>query len=157
VTTPPTQPPLSTPATISPTAPVSQQTQQQYATSAATVQTTAPAAAVVTVFVPAPAGQGSVTSGAISITTNPSGAEVWIDNEMKGASPAMISALSPGTHALMLRKTGYQNISTTFIIESGQTRDYSTGLIPAAKSPGFPAPVAVGGIFILFFTRKIFR
>jgi hypothetical protein len=108
-------------------------------------------------FVPAPAGQNPVTSGAISINTTPAGAEVWIDNEMKGASPAVISGLSPGTHALMLRKTGYQNISTTFIIESGQTRDYSTGLIPTAKSPGFPAPVAIGGIFVLFFARRSFR
>jgi hypothetical protein len=157
VTTPATQPPLSSPATISPAAPIYQQTQQQSATSAATAQTTAPAAAVVTVFVPAPAGQGPVTSGAISITTSPPGAEVWIDNEMKGASPAVISALSPGTHILDLRKTGYQNISTTFIIESGQTREYSTGLIPTTKSPGFTALVAVGGIFMLFFTRRLFR
>jgi hypothetical protein len=150
VTTPATQPPQSLPTTISPTAPLIRLTLQQSAT-VATAQTTAPAA---TTFAPAPAGPGS---GAISITTSPPGAEVWIDNEMKGASPAVISALSPGTHALALRKTGYQNISTTFIIESGQTRDYSTGLIPAAKSPGFPALLALGGIFVLFFARKLFR
>jgi hypothetical protein len=150
VTTPATQLPQSSPVTISPTAPVTQQTQQQSAT-VATAQTTAPAA---TTFAPAPAGQGS---GAISITTSPAGAEVWIDNEMKGLSPAVISALSPGTHPLALRKTGYQNISTTFIIESGQTREYSTGLAPVAKSPGFPALVALGGIFILFLARKLFR
>ncbi len=76
---------------------------------------------------------------------------------MKGASPAVISALSPGTHALALGKTGYQDISTTFIIESGQTREYSTGLIPAAKSPGFSALVGICGIFVLFLTRKLFR
>jgi hypothetical protein len=150
VTTPATQPPQSSPTTLSPTMPETQQTQQQTAT-VATAQTTVPAAAT---FVPAPAGQGS---GAISITTTPAGAEVWIDNEMKGASPAVISALSPGTHALALRKTGYQNISTTFIIESGQTREYSTGLIPTTKSPGFPALLALGGIFVLFFARKLFR
>jgi hypothetical protein len=156
MTTPVTQPPQSSPSTTSPTAPAAQQTQQQAATSAATAQTTAPAPAVTT-FVPAPAGQGSVTSGAISITTSPPGAEVWIDNEMKGASPAVISALSPGTHALALRKTGYQNISTTFIIESGQTREYSTGLISITKSPGFSALVAVGGLFVLFMSRRLFR
>ncbi len=156
VTTPATQQPLPSPFTTSPIAPALQQTQQQSATSAAPAQTTAPAPAATT-FVPAPSGQGSVTSGSISITTSPPGAEVWIDNEMKGASPAVISALSPGTHALALRKTGYQNISTTFIIESGQTREYSTGLIPAARSPGFPVFAAIGGIFVLFFARKIFR
>jgi hypothetical protein len=150
VTTQATQPPQSLPATISPTAPLIRLTLQQSATVVLS-QTTAPAA---TTFAPAPAGPGS---GAISITTSPPGAEVWIDNEMKGASPAVISALSPGTHALALRKTGYQNISTTFIIESGQTREYSTGLIPANKSPGFSALLALGGIFVLFFARKIFR
>ena len=74
---------------------------------------------------------------------------------MKGASPAVISALSPGTHALALRKTGYQNISTTVIIESGQTREYSTGLIPTAKSPGFSALAGIGGIFVLFLPEII--
>jgi hypothetical protein len=155
VTTPATQPPQSLPTTISPPATTTQQTQQQSATSAAPSQTSAPAA--FTSFAPATPGQGFVTSGAISITTSPPGAEVWIDNEMKGASPAVISALSPGTHALALRKTGYQNISTTFIIESGQTREYSTGLIPTAKSPGFSAFAGIGGVFILFFARKVFR
>jgi hypothetical protein len=157
VTSPATQPPQSSATTTSPTAEVARQTQQQSFAPVATAQGTAPVTAVMTTFAPAPAGQGSVTSGAISITTTPPGAEVWIDNEMKGASPATISALTPGTHTLMLRKTGYQNISTTFIIESGQTREYSSGLIQTAKSPGFSAPVAIGGIFMLFFARRLFR
>jgi hypothetical protein len=76
---------------------------------------------------------------------------------MKGASPAVISALSPGTHALALRKTGYQNISTTFIIESGQTREYSTGLIPTARSPGFSALFGIGSIFVVFLARRLSR
>ncbi len=54
VTTPATQPPQSLPATTSPTALVTQQTQQQSATSVAPAQTTAPAA---TTFAPAPPGQ----------------------------------------------------------------------------------------------------
>jgi hypothetical protein len=157
VTTPATQLPQSSATPIAPTAPASQQTPQQSVAPVATAPATAPATAAVTTVAPAPAGQGSVPSGAISINTTPAGAEVWIDNEMKGASPAVISALSPGTHTLGLIKTGYQNISTTFIIESGQTREYSTGLIPVQKSPGFPALFAIGGIFVLVYARKMFR
>jgi hypothetical protein len=157
MTTPATQLPQSSAPTISSPAPSAGQTQQPSVAPVATAQATAPVTAVMTTSVPAPAGQGSVTSGAISINTTPPGAEVWIDNEMKGISPAVISALSPGSHTLGLIKTGYQNISTTFIIESSQTREYSTGLIPVQKSPGFPALFAIGSIIVLFFARRLFR
>lgn len=116
-----------------------------------------PAAVITSAAAPVPSGQGPATTGAISITTNPPGAEVWIDNEMKGASPAVISGLSSGTHLLLLKKTGYQNISTTFNIDAGQTWEYSSGLIPTTKSPGFSALVALSGIFTLFLARKLFR
>ena len=37
------------------------------------------------------------SSGSLSVTTTPYGAEIFIDNEMKGVSPAIISGLSrPG-------------------------------------------------------------
>jgi hypothetical protein len=133
--------------------------------SAVTERTTAQTTAVIPSFTPSPSGQGpgtpgtiSITSGAIAVNTSPPGAEISIDNEIKGASPALIPGLSPGTHSLMLRKPGYQNISTTFIIDAGQTREYSIGLIPAtARTPGFTASFAAGGLFVLFITRRLFR
>jgi PEGA domain len=116
-----------------------------------------PAAVITSAAASAPSGQGPATTGAISITTAPPGAEIWIDNEVKGASPAVISGLSPGTHSLLLRKTGYQNISTMFNVDAGQTREYSSNLIQTTKSSGFSALITIGGILVLFLCRRILR
>ena len=104
------------------------------------------------------------TSGSLSITTTPPGAEIFIDNEMKGVSPTLISGLPAGSHTLGIVKKGYQNISTTISIEPGRTQDYSTGLIPtestdvpvtSARSPGFAAVSAAVGLAGLVLLRKI--
>jgi hypothetical protein len=104
------------------------------------------------------------TSGSLSITTTPPGAEIFIDNEMKGVSPTQISGLPAGSHTLGIVKKGYQNISTTISIEPGRTQDYSTGLIPtestdvpvtSARSPGFAAVSAAVGLAGLVLLRKI--
>jgi len=107
----------------------------------------------------------SDSTGSLSVTTTPAGAEVSIDNEVKGISPTMISGISPGGHALKITKAGYQDFSTTITIEAGRVREYSTGLaeagsgtttIPAtsasnapAKSPGFVVVTAIAAVFCL--------
>ena len=110
--------------------------------------------------------QGQTTSsestGSLSITTTPAGAEVSVDNEVKGISPAMISGLSPGTHALKITKAGYQDFSTTISIEAGKVRQYSTGLTSAsmisattpANSIGFPVFAAIIALIGLVIVRK---
>jgi hypothetical protein len=107
-----------------------------------------------------PTGSGSSvlspdTTGSLSVTTTPAGAEVSLDNEVKGITPAMISGLSPGTHTLTITKAGYRNFTTTISIEAGKVREYSTGLsdaappagTPAAKSPGFALGAAFAAVF----------
>jgi hypothetical protein len=89
------------------------------------------------------------SSGSLSVTTSPSGAEIFIDNEMKGVSPAIISGLSAGTHSLGIVKEGYRNISTTISIDPGQIREYSTGLIESTSTPEAPGFSAVLAIAVL--------
>jgi len=104
----------------------------------------------------------SESTGSLSITTTPAGAEVSVDNEVKGISPAMISGLSPGTHALKITKAGYQDFSTTITIEAGKVREYSTGLTSAsitsattpANSIGFPVFAAIIALIGLLIVRK---
>ena len=104
----------------------------------------------------------SESTGSLSITSTPAGAEVSVDNEVKGISPAMISGLSPGTHALKITKAGYQDFSTTISIEAGKVREYSTGLTPAsmtsattpANSIGFPVFAAIIALIGLVIVRK---
>ena len=92
--------------------------------------------------------------GSLSVTTTPAGAEIFIDNEMKGVSPAVLAGLSPGTHSLGIVKEGYRNISTTIIIEAEKTLDYSTGLIATAQSPGFSAVLVCAVLLGFFIIRK---
>ncbi len=104
----------------------------------------------------------SDSSGSLSITTTPAGAEVSVDNEVKGISPAMISGIPPGTHVLKITKAGYQDFSTTISIEAGKVREYSTGLTSAsmtsatspANSIGFPVFAAIIALIGLVIVRK---
>ena len=104
----------------------------------------------------------SESTGSLSLTTTPAGAEVSVDNEVKGISPAMISGLPPGSHSLKITKAGFQDFSTTITIESGKVREYSTGLISAsmtsattpANSIGFPVFAAIIALIGLVLVRK---
>jgi hypothetical protein len=104
----------------------------------------------------------SESTGSLSITTTPAAAEISVDNEVKGISPAMLSGLAPGTHALKISKTGYQDFTTTISIEAGKVREYSTGLTSAsmtaattpANSIGFPVFAAIIALIALVFVRK---
>lgn len=54
-----------------------------------------------------PSGEPAVhpASGTLEITTNPAGAEAYIDGELRGATPLAL-ALDPGTHTVELRGGG---------------------------------------------------
>lgn len=94
-------------------------------------------------------------SGSLSVTTNPAGAQVYVDGGMKGITPTMIPGLSPGAHSIVLKMEGYQDLSTSIIITTGQISEYSTGLAKTAKTPGFEGIAAVLSLAILFVTGKI--
>lgn len=118
-------------------------------------------------------GSGSAaqpdTLGSLSVTTNPAGAFIFIDGVQRGVTPATIPGLSAGTHTLILKLDGYQDISTPVTIVAGKTQDYSSGMAKNAaaapavletanatasskKTPGFEciyAFAALGGLFLI--------
>lgn len=59
--------------------------------------------------------------GSVMVTSNPTGAEVYIDGKRKGVTPATIENLVPGTHKLELRKNSFVNINQTVQIIGDQT------------------------------------
>jgi hypothetical protein len=79
----------------------------------------------------------SATTGTLSVTTDPPGALVYIDNEMKGISPATIPGLSAGKHSVTLIMDGYQDFKTTTEIVPGTTSEFVTGLAKPKTVPGF--------------------
>ncbi|MBU4453128.1 PEGA domain-containing protein [Patescibacteria group bacterium] len=65
---------------------------------------------------------GVVTrTGVLSITTNPRGAEIYLDGESTGIkSPDVINRVMPGTYTIELRKDGYRPWTGQVDIKSGQ-------------------------------------
>jgi PEGA domain len=92
--------------------------------------------------------------GSLAVSTSPSGAQVYVDGVLKGITPATIPGLSAGTHVLLLKMDGFQDLPTTITITAGQTAEYATGLSANAKTPGFEAIAAFLSIGILLLARR---
>ncbi len=89
---------------------------------------------------------GTGTTGSLSVTTDPPGAEVYVDGVLRGGSPATIPDLPAGTHMLRFKREGYQVITVLVEIPAGKTTEYSTALVPEPGSPRTPISAASGVI-----------
>lgn len=117
-------------------------------------------------------------SGSLSVTTAPAGAAVYIDGVQRGISPATIPGLATGSHTVLLKLDGYQDLSTPVSITAGTISEFSTGLskLPAAgaavpeittagvpsaavpektRSPGFEAAAAACAVGVLLLRKTI--
>jgi hypothetical protein len=97
---------------------------------------------------------GTTGTGSLSITTTPAGARIYIDGNQAGASPATIPGLAAGPHTVMLILDGYEPLSSTVTITTGETQTYNTGLIKTNKSPGFAAVIGIAAITAVIILRK---
>lgn len=114
--------------------------------------------------------QAQQTTGSLSVTTSPAGATIIIDGTQSGVSPATIPGLSAGSHTLLLKLNGYQDISAPVTITAGQTQAYTTSLSPTAaaaaatpaalpqnKTPGFEAAFGLAALGAVLVIRKSTR
>jgi hypothetical protein len=104
--------------------------------------------------------------GSLSVITDPAGATIFIDGVQQGISPATIPGISAGTHTMLLKRDGYQDLTLPVTITAGSTQHYSSALlksgevtmgttIPRKSSmPGCGAVFAAGVAGALFFLRK---
>ena len=74
-------------------------------------------------------------TGSITISSAPSGADIYLDGRYKGTTPAIISDVTPGAHALKLEKHGYAEWLTSVHITSGVPESITVPLAPADVSP----------------------
>jgi len=85
---------------------------------------------------------------AISVTSEPMGASIWMDGKDTGrVTPAQLSVDRAGAHNFVLKMQGYLDETTTANLQIGQTAHIS----PALKSLGRTDDIRVGGKF-----KKIF-
>ena len=72
------------------------------------------------VQLPQPVAAPAPTTGALQITTEPAGARVWVDGELRGVAPITISNLNAGDHAITVRSGG-EPINRTVTVQNGAT------------------------------------
>ncbi len=77
------------------------------------------------------------TTGDLEVISAPAGAAVYVDTDYQGiTSPGNtldVVALSPGTHTVVVKKSGYQDYTTTATIRPGQTAQVSATLVPSGQ------------------------
>lgn len=89
------------------------------------------------------------TTGYLTVTSSPAGADVYVDGSYRGYTPMSVGNLIVGAHTLELRLSGYQKSTQTFQIYSGQTTTKNVGLSPSTPSTGsisvqsFPAGASI--------------
>lgn len=67
--------------------------------------------------------------GTIQLTSSPSGAEVYLDNQFQGSTPGTIANVEQGNHTLEYRYPGYQSWSAGISVPSG-TSHFFAALTP---------------------------
>lgn len=74
-----------------------------------------------------------VTNGYISVTSSPSGGDVYIDGNYKGDTPLTV-LVSTGSHTVKVTRSGYSAYSKTVTVSSGSTTKVTASLLPNANS-----------------------
>jgi hypothetical protein len=99
---------------------------------------------------------GPFAKGALSVTSDPAGATILMDNESIGTTPFTADDITAGNHQVTLRMKGYQDYSTSVLVSGGSIRTVSATLVPGTPSlhtPVFPltalGALGIAGFFIL--------
>lgn len=137
-----------TAANVTTTAPTLRQTTPALATPSPTAP--APAAPEIS---PAPTQEvtleptkaGTPGMGALSLESSPAGAQIFIDDVLRGTTPAVIANLPAGSHAVRLEMQGYQPMNLSVIVPDRDTSSLATKLMPES-----------GGIALLPLAALIF-
>ncbi len=104
----------------------------------------------------------SAGTGSLAVVTEPAGAQVYIDGVLIGNSPTTTSGLADGSHSLSIKKDGYQDLSVSVTIRSGETTQYSSSLVENTavmnkKAPGFAVIIGILALAMVAAGRRIPR
>lgn len=83
--------------------------------------------------------------GTLELTSSPTGAEIYLDNQYRGTTPSTIAGVEPGTHTLEYRMNGYSSWSSAITVPSG-TSNYFAALEAVTVTPtpvGTVTPIEV--------------
>lgn len=78
-------------------------------------------------------------TGDLQVSSTPSGAAVYLNGNFKGVTPADdaldVVNLVPGSYSVLVKKTGYQDYTTTVAIVAGKKVQMNAALQPASQVP----------------------
>ena len=80
--------------------------------------------------------------GFINIKTEPSGAEVYVDNTKVGTTPYMMKKITLGNHVVELRKTGYEIYANMVTVNKGEINVQMENVVLALEK------VVMGTMFV---------
>ena len=79
-------------------------------------------------------------TGTIFVKSNPSGAEVRLDNVLKGKTTLRIPEVMAGTYPLKLTLAGYQDLKRSITVKAGGTVELNEKLTAIVAPPLKPRP-----------------
>ncbi len=103
-----------------------------------------------------PAANPSET-GTLQITSDPQGANIFLDNVCRGVTPLTIPSIGAGNHTLLLRLQGYNDYSSSVSIAPGQSLQVQAALSPVATQAGYGVLLLIGALLgALLLSKRIF-
>jgi len=72
-------------------------------------------------------------SGPLTVSSDPPGAQAYLDGQMIGMTPLTVADVPPGEHTLLITMDGYTDFSQTITI-TGEGSIVSAALVPAAQT-----------------------
>jgi len=74
----------------------------------------------------------AVLTGSLDVQTNPSGASVLLNGELKGQSPLRVESLAPGSYEIRIERDGFKPNAQTLQLDSGNPIRISVLMEPLA-------------------------
>ena len=94
----------------------------------------------------------SPDAGSITINAIPEGSTVYLDSVMAGTSPVTLDNISPGSHRVDIKSSGYITYSVDIIVETGKSASLSPTLLKSiTQSPLSPVTIGAGLLIAVFF------
>lgn len=75
-------------------------------------------------------------TGSLNVATTPKGADIYVDSQYSGQSPAVVPGLVNGAHSLRLHKAGYDEYVTTVTVSAGRQTPVTITLSPQSSGVG---------------------
>jgi hypothetical protein len=95
-------------------------------------------------------------TGSIAVSSNPAGAQVFLDNTYVGITPLTIPSVQPGSHTVLIKQSGYADWQASQLVQSGQVTyvDATLSPSPTPTKGGMPTLMVLLGLFVVVVLAK---